>query len=296
MSIWAIFPKKSLGLACCAGPGVLPNGPRFPWRARGSQRVTLTLTGAFSCLDSPGFKRYNFPVDPPRRAAFSRCLRSMAGADCGLRRSAAEGVERRVLGRMPNVAWLWPGLPQLWARGSWWGLALAVAFTLLLNVLLVASLIWTEWLRSGVLWAGWSAVAALWACSAWVSWTGFGELTADGPQEDWFTQAQTYYLQSAWYEAEALLKLCLKKNRRDIQARLLLASLQRRTGRIDEATEQLGRLDRQDNLGDWQFEIDRLRALIGQDHAEQEEPPEPATHSSQARENEAPDKPLEEAA
>ena len=174
-------------------------------------------------------------------------------------------------GRMPKIAWLWPGLPQLWGRGSWWGLALAVAFTLLLNVLLVASLVWTEWLRGSVLWGGWSAVAALWVCSAWVSRSGFGEITADGPEQDWFSQAQTYYLQSAWFEAETLLNLCLKRNRRDIEARLMLASLKRRTGLHAQAAEQLERLARQDNLGPWQLELRREQELIHRDQQQQAE-------------------------
>ena len=44
------------------------------------------------------------------------------------------------------MAHIWPGFPHLWNRGSWAGLALAVGFTVLLNVLLVATLVWTGWM------------------------------------------------------------------------------------------------------------------------------------------------------
>ena len=40
---------------------------------------------------------------------------------------------------------LWPGLALLWARGSWWGLSAALGFTVIGNLLLTASWMWTEW-------------------------------------------------------------------------------------------------------------------------------------------------------
>ena len=45
---------------------------------------------------------------------------------------------------MPAAVCIWPGLPSLWERGSWAGLGLAVVFAGLLNVLLVASTVWTD--------------------------------------------------------------------------------------------------------------------------------------------------------
>jgi hypothetical protein len=55
----------------------------------------------------------------------------------------------RQLVSQPKLHWsayLWPGLPQVWLRGSYVGLALAIGFTALANVLLVATLAWDEWL------------------------------------------------------------------------------------------------------------------------------------------------------
>ena len=49
-------------------------------------------------------------------------------------------------------AYLWPGLPQVWLRGSWVGLTLAVGFTALANVLLAATLVWDEWLPARARW------------------------------------------------------------------------------------------------------------------------------------------------
>lgn len=51
---------------------------------------------------------------------------------------------------MPWAAYLWPGLPHLWIEGSWAGLLLAVAFTLLLNVLVLSTFVWPGWLSSEI--------------------------------------------------------------------------------------------------------------------------------------------------
>jgi len=48
--------------------------------------------------------------------------------------------------RTPAATYLWPGLPRLWVDGSWAGLAEAIAFALLVDGLLLASWVWTEWL------------------------------------------------------------------------------------------------------------------------------------------------------
>lgn len=195
------------------------------------------------------------------------------------------------MGRMPKLVCLWPGLPQLWIRGAWSGLALALGFTALVNVLLLASLVWTQWLPWSFLLAGWAAVGMLWLFSTIVS---LGWLGASGRQasaedgEELFREAQTHYLKGNWYEAETLLNQRLSRNGRDIDAQLLLATLKRHTGRLDEALGQLEQLERLEHAMKWYQEIARERMLIARARAEQgAEKEESVAPPSQARETPA---------
>ena len=89
-----------------------------------------------------------------------------------------------------------------------------------------------------------------------------------------FNQAQREYLRGHWTEAESLLKRRLKLAERDIEARLLLATLFRHTERLDWASEQLLQLEKYDESVHWNFEIRRERELIG---LLQDEAPDPST-------------------
>lgn len=167
---------------------------------------------------------------------------------------------------------LWPGLPQLWMRGAWSGLALAVGFTALVNVLLMASLVWTEWFQFGLLLACWAAVIGLYIASAFVS---IGWLGAIQPQagvddgEELFREAQTQYLKGNWFEAETLLNQRVSRNLHDADAQLMLASLKRHTGRLDDALAQLERLERTEAALKWSQEIANERLLLARARAEQ---------------------------
>ncbi|MCR4413284.1 MAG: tetratricopeptide repeat protein [Thermoguttaceae bacterium] len=92
-----------------------------------------------------------------------------------------------------------------------------------------------------------------------------------------------------WFEAECLLSRILKRNPRDLEARLMLATLLRHTGRRDEAARQLDRLERFEGSGKWVLEISRERqqlqaAKSDEEDAKQEaaSPPPGADASPQA--------------
>jgi hypothetical protein len=78
-----------------------------------------------------------------------------------------------------------------------------------------------------------------------------------------FNRAQTEYLKGHWTEAESLLRRRLATAERDVEARLMLATLLRRTKRPDLALEQLHEMERFDESVHWEFEIRRERELIG---------------------------------
>ncbi|MEX2122003.1 MAG: hypothetical protein WD847_20655 [Pirellulales bacterium] len=156
------------------------------------------------------------------------------------------------------AACLWPGLPQLWLRGAWSGLLLAAGFSCLLNLLLLTSLVWTELFAPGVRLAAWTAVLVFWSGSAlagrrWIA----GQCDGSRPpeSEDLFPRALGEYLRGNWFEAEAVCNRLLRGQVRDVEAHLLLATVFRHTGRIEDARRQLNELMKFDGSAKWQWEI-----------------------------------------
>lgn len=176
-------------------------------------------------------------------------------------RGGFDGAELMPPKRATSVRWilcLWPGLPQLWLAGAWSGLALAVGFASLLNLLLLTSFLWTEWVEGAFRVAGWTAVAVLWSVSIVTGRRWLQEQVVENRrrrEEDLFPRALGEYLKGNWYEAEAACKILLRRVSGDVQARLLLATLLRRTRRWSEAREQLDVLGRLEAAANWEFEI-----------------------------------------
>lgn len=159
--------------------------------------------------------------------------------------------------RQPRFCCLWPGLPQLWMAGDWSGLALAVGFACLVNLLLLTSLHWTEWLDTGLKIAGWTAVSVLWCASAVSGWRWMArqqQIASRPGKEDLFPRALGEYLRGNWYEAEVVCHELLRRASGDVEARLLLATLLRRSRRFPEARGQLEQLTRLDAAA-WEAEI-----------------------------------------
>lgn len=186
------------------------------------------------------------------------------------------------------AAYFWPGLPQLWTRGSWAGLAIAVGFTALGNVLLLATLVYTEWISGEHRLIGFGVLASVWLL-AW----GHGHfvrrrlqadlLGSEGDQaagdssplerDPVFREAQQCYLRSDWVATERLLLKLLKQDPRDVEGRLMLATLWRHQQRPAEALRQLERLSRLEAAEQWKHEIEAERQAIAQLQQEHNEPP-----------------------
>lgn len=164
---------------------------------------------------------------------------------------------------MRKTSWalyLWPGLPALWLDGSWAGLAVAAGFGAALNVLLAASYVWFELLAHGQLVAGWTVLGVVWLGAAMVSrrWRARrAALETASPARDLFQSALAEYLRGHWYDAEAAVSRLVAKNPKDVEARLLWATLLRRTRRAVESRAQLKQLERLDGAAEWREEISR---------------------------------------
>ncbi len=182
--------------------------------------------------------------------------------------------------RQPNF-WkcCWPGLLSLWQKGDVRGLLGAVAFSVLLNLAMLSTMVWPQLLGSKIPQGLCLVVAAIWIGSTWyqvrsvrLSETTSRE-TADN-DDALFIQAQTEYLKGNWEEAEWLLRQRLATSHRDIEARLMLATLYRHQGHRQLAQEQLQILKRFDQAADWVAEIDCETAWLESESVSNDRPAE----------------------
>jgi hypothetical protein len=158
------------------------------------------------------------------------------------------------------IAVLWPGLPQLWLRGDWSSLLLAVGFSALLNLAVVATWGWTELLTWPLLSVAWAGVVLFWLVSLVSGVAQIASLTRLSSAEmdtDLFRDAQGEYLRGNWFEAELVLNKLLEHNPQDADAQFMLAAVARRTGQRQEAVDRLRRLETLAQAGKWRAEIAR---------------------------------------
>ncbi|REJ68266.1 MAG: hypothetical protein DWQ31_09175 [Planctomycetota bacterium] len=181
--------------------------------------------------------------------------------------------------RIARTKWIlcaWPGLAQLWLNGAVAGLALALGFTLLLNLALVASFGWVGLMSSSGKVLTWAVVLLFWISAGAVSLSRLRaeaarriereEVANRSPAEhaaaDPFVAATNEYLQGNWYEVERLLDQLLRRDAQDVEARLMWATMCRHTGRLDEARRRLDDLSRRERAAKWQVEIARERGIL----------------------------------
>ena len=171
--------------------------------------------------------------------------------------------------RMPWAVYLWPGLASIHDRGSWFGLFVAFAFASVLNLLLATTLVWTEVepFTGHTRIVIWCVTVVAWGTIGVFGWTrrDTRKTIPGGDQrgDDLMSEVQEFYLQRNWFEAEKRLKRMIRRNPRDVDARLMLASVLRRSDRPADAVSQLDRLERLEGIDRWRWEIDRERRLLG---------------------------------
>jgi len=194
------------------------------------------------------------------------------------------------MGRMPWATYLWPGLPLVWRDGRWGALGVAVGFAALVNLALMASLLWSELFAAEVRNSVWMAVVIIWWGSALFSYRrdSCASIRAESnPAQDAYAEALDRYLQADWFESERAFRRLLEANPRDLDAGLMLATLLRRTGRPGEAERQLDRIERFDGSQKWELEILRERELLDGDRGGR------AQESFSGAETAMPDPPVE---
>ena len=165
----------------------------------------------------------------------------------------------------------WPGLPGLWCKGHWSSLVAAIGFSILLNIALISSFLWKWSLGEVFPLIAWPTICLVWAATALVSYNRLTDLVAvpitqkvatpERP-DTLFIQAQHEYLKGHWKEAQTLLKRQIEKHPRDIESRLLLATLFRHSRKLDQSIHQLKEIKRFDEGLEWNFECKREEELI----------------------------------
>ena len=167
----------------------------------------------------------------------------------------------------PWITYVWPGLPQVWAYGNWSGLALALGAAGVFDVLLLVSFGWSELIGPSWRITLWVGFIAAWAVTVGWSARQCRRLTAVEdvkPGEDPFGKALEHYLKGDYYQTERILESVLRRNIRDIDARLLLATALRRDKRFEEAERQLDALVKFEDAGRWELEIQDERDFLAE--------------------------------
>jgi len=160
----------------------------------------------------------------------------------------------------------WPGLPQLWLRGCWWGLLFAVTFTVLFNFALAVTFLWPAWVPVTAIVVSWLLVLVTWLASVLLTiqqmpkWTGNRIERRD--MDHWFQEAQCKYLQGHYLEAETILTRLIRKDPLDLEARLMIATVCRRTDRHNQSRHSLRELERLEGSVKWKWEIRQEREWL----------------------------------
>lgn len=169
--------------------------------------------------------------------------------------------------RMTKLAYLWPGLLPLTRYPSLWGGVSCVAFATLFNLALAGTILWPELFSATARTVTWVLVAIVWGGAAGYTavWNRRDQRRSQVDLNcDLLPRAMEQYLKGNWFETEHLLGRILRKNPRDVDAALMLATLWRRTERYEEAQRLLDRLSRLEAAAKWQLEIEREKRLLGE--------------------------------
>ncbi|MDB4624518.1 tetratricopeptide repeat protein [Rubripirellula sp.] len=150
-------------------------------------------------------------------------------------------------------------MAELWWRGRLSALPAAIAFTLIVNLILVARYLYPGWIHSGLVsLAFWGGLIALFF---YILRTARELPALINPRDtceepDQFPEARIAYLGGRWEEAEGLLTDVLAIEPRDPPALLLLTGVYRHTGRLEAAVLLLREISRLEAADDWRLEIE----------------------------------------
>jgi hypothetical protein len=172
------------------------------------------------------------------------------------------------MSRSQWIASLWPGFTRAWVFGKWEGVLLAGLFTAALNTALLVTFGAHEITHNiALVGSAWVLVVGFWAVGIWwrahdLSRLRITNQNTANRNDSLLIEAQQNYLKGHWIEAESIVVQVLAQDSADIEARLLLASVQRRTLRTAEAQRTLLELQSHPAASKWQLEIESELAQL----------------------------------
>ncbi|MDR1960363.1 MAG: hypothetical protein LBQ54_15230 [Planctomycetaceae bacterium] len=165
-----------------------------------------------------------------------------------------------------NPFFFWPGARGIVRYGQWSFLTIALMFSLISCAMILVHVHWTGLLPPKMQKASYVAYGLTWLALSVMSSKIERKIRkrhqVPPPEKDIFHDAQMHYLQGNWFETECCLNMLLKRNPRDADALLMLATLFRRTLRIDEAVHLMKRLDLLEERAAWKQEIRQEKRQI----------------------------------
>ena len=170
-----------------------------------------------------------------------------------------------MLAALRSLTLVWPGLPWLWLRGSMAGLVLAVAFAVTVDVAIVTTFIWPDLVEIPLTIGCWTATGVIWLASTVSAVAAFPAPLAGPPPAEvdpLFRRGRDAYLARDWLTAELRLREVLDLSPTDGEAQLLLGTLLRRVGRLEEARDALEKLASSDSGAPWRQAITAELRLI----------------------------------
>jgi hypothetical protein len=179
-------------------------------------------------------------------------------------------IEEEFLSMGLHLVCCWPGLAAAWHRANSRSLSVAITFSWLVCLFLLATFVWTEWFNIWILRLGWLSLGCTWIACTIHNHLLLARIlgTGDTQSQTAFQNAQQQYLLGNWFDAETILLDLLERYPRDCEALLLLAGVLRRTERWQPALRRLEQLETLDNAAFWRFEVQQERKLIEKRFAE----------------------------
>lgn len=186
---------------------------------------------------------------------------------------------------------LWPGMAELWWRGRISALPAAIAFAAIVNALLIAKFIYSDWLSGGLVMLACWVVAAAWLVLTIRSIRELPLLLTPRRASDTadpFPEAQTAFLRADYVEAERLLNETLGIEPRDPPALLLLSSIYRHTGRLHASQLLLAEVRKLEVADRWELEFAAEQTRLQRDIEAREEDTESDGNESEQDEKSEP--------
>lgn len=190
-----------------------------------------------------------------------------------------------------RIVGIWPGLTGLFRYGRWSFLIIALLYAFALDALLIANLYWTNFLGPRGTYYSVGIFLFLWILlgkiSSWCE-NRIVRVRDSDKKRNFFSDAILQYLQGNWFEAECFLNEILKRNPRDGEALLMLATLLRHTKRWAEAEQVLTRLQKLEESVKWFIEIENERIFLAESRPRPETEPSANGDSHQRKNDEVP--------